>query len=43
MTIKMKILLLDNYDSFTCNLLNAVQELGATYYEVVSNDKKDLD
>ena len=30
MTIKMKILLLDNYDSFTYNLLHAVKELGAT-------------
>lgn len=26
----MKILLLDNYDSFTYNLLHAVKELGAT-------------
>ena len=30
MTIKMKILLLDNYDSFTYNLLHVVKELGAT-------------
>ena len=37
MTIKMKILLLDNYDSFTYNLLHAVKELGATDVEVVRN------
>ena len=30
----MKILLLDNYDSFTYNLLHAVKELGATDIEV---------
>ena len=34
MTIKMKILLLDNYDSFTYNLLHAVKELGATDVEL---------
>ena len=39
MTIKMKILLLDNYDSFTYNLLHAVKELGATDVEVVRNDQ----
>ena len=37
MTIKMKILLLDNYDSFTYNLLHVVKELGATDIEVVRN------
>ena len=31
----MKILLLDNYDSFTYNLLHVVKELGATDVEVV--------
>ena len=35
----MKILLLDNYDSFTYNLLHAVKELGATDIEVVRNDQ----
>ena len=39
----MKILLLDNYDSFTYNLLHAVKELGATDVEVVRNDQIDLD
>lgn len=35
----MKILLLDNYDSFTYNLLHLVKELGATDVEVVRNDR----
>ena len=39
----MKILLLDNYDSFTYNLLHAVKELGATDVEVVRNDQINLD
>lgn len=39
----MKILLLDNYDSFTYNLLHAVKELRATDVEVVRNDQIDLD
>ena len=39
----MKILLLDNYDSFTYNLLHAVKELGATDIEVVRNDQIGLD
>ena len=39
----MKILLLDNYDSFTYNLLHAVKELGATDGEVVRNDQINLD
>ena len=43
MTIKMKILLLDNYDSFTYNLLHVVKELGATDVEVVRNDQIELD
>ena len=38
----MKILLLDNYDSFTYNLLHAVKELGATDVEVVRNEWNDL-
>ena len=33
MTIKMKILLLDNYDSFTYNLLHVVKEL-VIYFNV---------
>ena len=39
----MKILVLDNYDSFTYNLLLAVKELGATDIEVVRNDQIGLD
>lgn len=39
----MKILLLDNYDSFTYNLLHVVKELGATNVEVFRNDEIDLD
>lgn len=39
----MKILLLDNYDSFTYNLLHVVKELGATDVEVVRNDQIALD
>ena len=35
----MKILLLDNYDSFTYNLYHLVKELGATEVEVVRNDQ----
>lgn len=39
----MKILLLDNYDSFTYNLLHVVKELGKTDVEVFRNDQIDLD
>ena len=39
----MKILLLDNYDSFTYNLLHLVKELGATDVTVIRNDQIDLD
>lgn len=39
----MKILLLDNYDSFTYNLLHAVKELGATDVEVARNDQIDIE
>lgn len=35
----MKILLIDNYDSFTYNLLHAVKKLGFTDIEVFRNDK----
>ena len=37
------ILLLDNYDSFTNNLLHAVKELGRTDVEVFRNDQITLD
>ncbi len=39
----MKILLLDNYDSFTYNLLHEVKSLGYTDIEVHRNDKIELD
>ena len=39
----MKILLLDNYGSFTYNLLHIVKELGATDVEVIRNDQIGLD
>ncbi len=39
----MKILLVDNYDSFTYNLLHVVRELGANDVVVVRNDQIDLD
>ena len=37
-----KILLFDNYDSFTYNLLHAVQSLGYTDVDVIRNDRIDL-
>lgn len=37
-----KILVIDNYDSFTYNLVHLLQELGQEY-EVVRNDKFDID
>ncbi|GHT74156.1 aminodeoxychorismate/anthranilate synthase component II [Bacteroidia bacterium] len=39
----MKILLFDNYDSFTYNLLHLVKELGYNEVEVHRNDKISLD
>ena len=39
----MKILLIDNYDSFTYNLVHALREAGATDITVVRNDGIDLD
>ncbi len=39
----MKILIIDNYDSFTYNLLHAVQKLGYDDVEVLRNDKFDMD
>ena len=38
-----KILIFDNYDSFTYNLLHLVCELGETDVEVCRNDKITLD
>jgi len=38
-----KILILDNYDSFTYNLLHLVKELGFTDVEVHRNDQITLD
>ena len=35
----MKILLLDNYDSFTWNLVQLLHEAGATAIEVIKNDR----
>jgi anthranilate synthase component 2 len=39
----MKILLLDNYDSFTYNLYHIVRELGYTDTDVIRNDKLTLE
>lgn len=39
----MKILLLDNYDSFTYNLMHVVKELGYADIEVFRNDRISLD
>jgi anthranilate synthase component 2 len=39
----MKILIFDNYDSFTYNLLHAVKELGYTDVEVHRNDRLPLE
>jgi anthranilate synthase component 2 len=41
--IKMKILIFDNYDSFTYNLVHIVKELGYKDVEVHRNDKISLD
>ena len=38
-----KILIFDNYDSFTYNLVHAVRSLGYTDVDVIRNDKIDLD
>lgn len=38
----MKILILDNYDSFTYNLVHLVKELGYSNVDVFRNDKIDL-
>ncbi len=38
----MRLLLLDNYDSFTFNLLQLVEESGCVDYDVVKNDVLDL-
>lgn len=39
----MKILLLDNYDSFTYNLVHLIKELGYNDIDVIRNDKLTLD
>ena len=39
----MKIILIDNYDSFTYNLVHLVKELGATDVTVVRNDELTLE
>lgn len=39
----MKVLILDNYDSFTYNIVHMVRELGCTQLDVVLNDRIDLD
>lgn len=39
----MKILVLDNYDSFTYNLVHIIKELGYTQVEVCRNDQIPLD
>lgn len=38
----MRLLLLDNYDSFTYNLLQLIEESGCLDYDVVKNDRIDL-
>ena len=37
-----KILIFDNYDSFTYNLVHAVKSLGYKEVDVIRNDKIDL-
>ncbi len=39
----MKVLLVDNYDSFTYNLLHLLEENGVTNTDVILNDELDLD
>lgn len=39
----MKILLIDNYDSFTYNLVHYIQSIDGTHTEVFRNDKINLD
>jgi anthranilate synthase component 2 len=39
----MKILIFDNYDSFTYNLRHVIRELGYNDIDVIRNDKIDLD
>ena len=43
MNYKMKILVLDNYDSFTYNLVHLLQKLGVDDLDVYRNDKISLD
>ena len=39
----MKVLILDNYDSFTYNLVHLLQEIGISELDVVLNDKLELE
>gem|GEM_PF-6423153 len=41
MVIKMKLLMIDNYDSFTWNLVQYFSELGADV-QVIKNDELDI-
>ncbi|MCB9637880.1 MAG: aminodeoxychorismate/anthranilate synthase component II [Myxococcales bacterium] len=39
----MKVLVLDNYDSFTYNLVHLLEELGVTSLDVIRNDKMSVE
>lgn len=39
----LKVLVFDNYDSFTYNLVHALKKLGITHLDVVRNDKLNLE
>jgi anthranilate synthase component II len=39
----MKLLLIDNYDSFTFNIVNALKQLGVTDITIVKNDKIEIE
>jgi len=41
--MKTNLLIFDNYDSFTYNLVHAVRKLGFTHVEVIRNDQISLD
>lgn len=43
MATKQRILVLDNYDSFTYNLVHLMRDLGCESIEVIRNDKIDLE
>ena len=42
-SISLKVLILDNYDSFTYNLVHLLQEIGISELDVVLNDKLELE